>query len=54
MKKTIIWKGNEGLIPGAGMARPGKPISVDENLADSYISQGKATLPKPAKPKQED
>ena len=51
MKKTIIWKGPQRMIPYVGIAERDKRIAMETELANSYIDQGLAIDVKPAKPK---
>ena len=40
--KSIIWKSEERIIPGHGVASPGKPIALPDELADKHVGQGEA------------
>jgi len=42
MTKTIVWVGNERMLPGIGIATVGKEITGDSAKLDSYVKQGLA------------
>lgn len=52
---TIIWNAGEKMIPGVGLAKTGEPMDMPDNLAKSFVAQGKAkhaeTVGKSTKPK---
>lgn len=43
---NILWKSEERIIPGHGVATPGKAIDLPDPLALKYIMQGDAVKPK--------
>jgi len=44
--KTILWTGEHRIIPGYSVATRGQLITIPDSMADSYIEQGMAQLPK--------
>ena len=48
MKKTIIWKGPERMLPGIGLGTAGEELTMDAGEADSYVKQGLADLKRAA------
>lgn len=43
--KQVEWVSPECVIPGHGVAAPGNPIYLPDDLADKFISQGDAKVP---------
>ena len=41
---TIIWEGEEKIIPGYGYATKGNELTLPDWMAESFVSQGKAKL----------
>lgn len=50
-KVTIVWDADERELPGIGIAKKGDELIVPDHVATSYIYQGLAVKPKPAKEK---
>lgn len=44
--KTILWTGEHRIIPGYSVATRGQLITIPDSMANSYIEQGMATIPK--------
>ena len=53
-KGSIVeWAGEDRIIPKYGHAAKGEQIFLPESMAESFIKQGLAIVPKKRKPKED-
>jgi hypothetical protein len=50
---NVIWRSEERIVPGFGVATPGKAIELSDDLALQFIRQGEAE-PIKREPKHKD
>ena len=50
--KSVQWLSSERIIPDWGVATTGQLISLPDDLADKFITQGEAILPVPVSTKK--
>lgn len=43
--KTVVWIGPGDMIPGYGVGEAGKDKVLPEDMAESFVEQGKAKWP---------
>lgn len=46
--KTVIWNSDDGFIPRVGEVHRNEEVQMPDDLADEFVKQGDAKLPKKA------